>query len=241
MVHLLFEILAYVVGFLLLRRERARGQDTLGRDARWTVTVAAFVGAALGSKLVHWLTEWPELSQLAEEQGVLVWLGGKSIVGGLIGGTLAVELVKARSGLRQRTGDVFVTPIVAAVVVGRIGCFLSGLADHTHGTPTSLPWGVDLGDGVHRHPVQLYEIGALLGIYAWIRTRRHTWPSGRSFDALLLGYLALRLGLDAWKPYARWWGLAGTQWSALAGIVWRLGFLYRRRMRASLAHEHAPS
>ena len=43
------------------------------------------------------------------------------------------------------------------VAIGRIGCFVVGLADYTYGTPTSLPWAWDFGDGVLRHPVQLYE------------------------------------------------------------------------------------
>jgi prolipoprotein diacylglyceryltransferase len=46
--------------------------------------------------------------------------------------------------------------------VGRIGCFLTGLADNTYGTPTGLPWGVDFGDRIHRHPTQLYEIAFLM-------------------------------------------------------------------------------
>ena len=36
-------------------------------------------------------------------------------------------------------------------------CRESGLMPQTFGTPTSLPWGTDLGDGIARHPVQVYE------------------------------------------------------------------------------------
>jgi len=46
--------------------------------------------------------------------------------------------------------------------VGRWGCFLAGLPDHTYGTTTDMPWGHDFGDGVARHPVQLYESFAML-------------------------------------------------------------------------------
>jgi len=44
------------------------------------------------------------------------------------------------------------------VAVGRIGLLFSqGIDDFTYGTPTALPWAHDFGDGVPRHPVQLYE------------------------------------------------------------------------------------
>ena len=53
-------------------------------------------------------------------------------------------------------------PLAAGIAVGRLGCFFAGLPDYTYGIPTSLPWGVDFGDGIPRHPVQLYESGAML-------------------------------------------------------------------------------
>ena len=49
-------------------------------------------------------------------------------------------------------------PLSLAIAVGRFGCFFGGLPDQTYGTPTALPWAVDFGDGIGRHPVQLYEI-----------------------------------------------------------------------------------
>lgn len=48
------------------------------------------------------------------------------------------------------------------MAVGRLGCFFAGLPDYTYGVPTDLPWGVNFGDGVPRHPVQLYESAAML-------------------------------------------------------------------------------
>ena len=82
---------------------------------------------------------------------------GFSMVGGIAGAIAAIEAFKRFTGVTGSTGIVFAAPFAATVAVGRIGCFFSGLDDFTYGTPTALPWGVDFGDGIHRHPVQLYE------------------------------------------------------------------------------------
>ena len=67
----------------------------------------------------------------------------------------------AAPGITLRTGARFALPLAVGVAVGRIGCYLAGLDDFTYGTPTTLPWGHDFGDGIARHPVQLYESAAM--------------------------------------------------------------------------------
>lgn len=88
---------------------------------------------------------------------------GHSIAGAIAGGIVGVEAFKLATGVRQSTGIGFVAPLCLGIAVGRIGCFLAGLPDYTYGVPTQLPWGVDFGDGIPRHPVQLYESAAMFG------------------------------------------------------------------------------
>lgn len=88
---------------------------------------------------------------------------GRSIIGALAGGILAVELYKTRHGIRGSTGLLFVPTFATLIVVGRIGCALSGLDDHTYGVPTTLPWGHDFGDGIPRHPVGVFESLCMMG------------------------------------------------------------------------------
>jgi len=229
--HALFELAAYLVGFVLLWRERVRHGDVIASDARWTLNVAVIFGAIVGSKMVQWASDPEALAAHAGE--ITFWLGGKSIVGGLLGGAIAVELVKARLRISRRTGDALVLPLLVGIAIGRVGCFVSGLADHTYGNPTSLPWGVDFGDGIARHPTQLYEIAflALLG-FALLRRSRDSWAEGTRFDAFLIAYFGFRMLIDFQKPYPRFpvalaGGLSATQWACVAGIVWRLSWLAR--------------
>src|ERR1041385_21380 len=158
--HLFFEALAYFVAIGHFLSLRARSGDRVAAPLRWSLVAAAFAGGALGSKLGYWLED---PSQTLHRWNDFVYMmGGKTIVGGLLGGWLAVELMKKYVGIEQRTGDLLAIPICVGIAIGRIGCFLTGLPDKTYGAATSLPWGVDFGDGVRRHPTQLYETGFLL-------------------------------------------------------------------------------
>jgi prolipoprotein diacylglyceryltransferase len=85
-------------------------------------------------------------------------------VGGLVFGLISVELTKRYIGLRDSTGDLYAIPLALGIAIGRIGCFLTGLSDNTYGTPTNLPWAINFGDGIPRHPTQLYEILFLLAL-----------------------------------------------------------------------------
>jgi phosphatidylglycerol---prolipoprotein diacylglyceryl transferase len=234
--HVLFEALAYVVGFRIYLALRRRSADPIPTATRWTVIAAAIVGAALGSKLLHWLED-PAITWA--HRGDLAFLaGGKSIVGGLLGGLAAVEIVKRRIGETRSTGDLFVLPLCAGMAIGRVGCLLAGPADHTIGGPTSLPWGVDFGDGVARHPLPAYEIVALAAIAAWSVARER--ERGDAFKGFLALYLAFRFAVDFLKPEPRFYlGLSGIQVACVGGLLawarhWPRVFLSRRA--EALAH-----
>src|SRR4029077_2594429 len=92
---------------------------------------------------------------------------GRSIEGGGAGGIVAVELSNGAAGTRTRPGARFALPFCVGVAIGRIGCYFAGLDDFTYGTPTTLPWGHDFGDGIARHPVQLYESAAMAAFAAF--------------------------------------------------------------------------
>src|SRR5258707_11788923 len=64
-------------------------------------------------------------------------------------------------GIALRTGARFALRLAVGIAIGRIGCFLAGLDDFTYGTPTTLPFAHDFGDGIARHPVQLYESASM--------------------------------------------------------------------------------
>lgn len=163
-VHLLCEVLAYALGFRLYTYLRARTPDAISEGYRQWLFVAAAAGALLGSRALG-LLEHPDLL-LHPPGGWPYYFTNKTIVGGFLGGLVAVELTKKSLRIRVSSGDLLVFPLLLGLIIGRVGCHLSGLLDGTFGTATALPWAVDFGDGIGRHPTNLYEISflALLGI-----------------------------------------------------------------------------
>ncbi len=228
LLHALFEAAAYAIGFrLFLRERRRRALPALAdREASLAIGVGAILGAALGAKIAYWLYD-PAYAFAGLRDGHLPdWrhlLGGKSIIGALLGGLAGVEIAKKLDGVRGSTGDAFVWPLMLGMAIGRIGCFLSGLDDHTAGNPTSLPWGVDFGDGVPRHPTQLYEVAFLASwaaLLAW-RGDRLARPGDR-FRAFMVGYLLYRLCIEAIRPIPfHYFGLlSGLQLLCVAGLLY---------------------
>ena len=234
--HLFFEALAYFVAARVFFWYRRRTGDTVDYVARWSIVAAASVGAVIGSKVLYWLED-PALTWAHRTDPVFL-MEGKTIVGGLLGGLLLVEFIKHQLGIRERTGDLFAVPLSVGMVIGRIGCFLTGLDDHTYGTATSLPWGVDFGDGIRRHPTQLYEALVCLALAIFLhRMLRRPHESGDVFKAFMVAYLGLRFALDFIKPYDPpvLLGLQSIQWTCLLGLAF-----YARDIRRWLTARPAP-
>jgi prolipoprotein diacylglyceryltransferase len=221
--HTLVEAAAYFIGFRLFvwQRRRLAPPALADTDHSLLIGVAAIVGAGLGAKLGYWLedprnafADFPDWRHLLE---------GKTIVGALLGGLIGVESMKHRLGVRASSGDAFALPLIVGMAIGRIGCFLAGLADHTYGNPTTLPWGVDFGDGMPRHPTQLYEIAFLLVLAVVIQRRANAFAQdGDRFRAFMIGYLTFRLAVDFIKPmpFAYFGFLSGIQLLCIAGLVY---------------------
>lgn len=191
--HSIFDVLALLAAVALYRWGPQLGTGTPWRTHPLYLP-AASLGATLGAYLLGTLN--------------LAFTGidgiGRSIEGALLGAILAIEGLKAATGMRGSTGVRLAAPLALAVMVGRIGCFLAGLDDQTYGTPTSLPWGYDFGDGIPRHPVQLYEslaMAAFLLAFLWLVRRRHPLALRAGFYLFIGTYAGQRFLWEFLKPY----------------------------------------
>jgi phosphatidylglycerol---prolipoprotein diacylglyceryl transferase len=223
--HFLFEALGYALAFRLMRRNLKA--DTLQFSQRVWVVLGGLIGALLGAKLLV-LAQHLDLLPQNFSAWLLLFLQGKTVVGALLGGLIGVELTKFRLGVTQSTGDVFVYPLLAGISVGRIGCFLTGLSDQTYGIATQLPWGVDFGDGIPRHPTQLYEVGFLVLLAIGLRLSQGlNLRNGQLFQLFLAAYLSFRFLIDFLKPdFHSLVGMSMIQLACLLGLVYCLRQLF---------------
>jgi prolipoprotein diacylglyceryltransferase len=236
-IHAALEIAAFTLAGLVYWRAGNAASQPPERMTRWGLLAGAAFGAALGARGLYVLQYW----QALQGQALAVWLGGKTIVGGLLGALVGVETAKVLLDWRQSTGDGFVLPLVVAIVVGRIGCQLSGLSDLTYGNATTLPWGWDYGDAILRHPTALYEILGVtllaLLVYRGPFARRLE-RQGDRFRAFLVVYCLLRLALECLKPpfgpvaagqlEPRFLGpLTAIQWACIGGLAYYVNDIRR--------------
>jgi len=246
-VHGVLEWSGMGLGAYLWRRSFRRAP--LAASARTVglgLLVGLLLGAGIGNKLVFFI-ERPDLWLAFWRDGQPLVMG-QSIVGGLLGGLLGIEFAKRLNGHTESTGDRMVIPLVAGIAVGRIGCLLAGLHDDTYGLPTAMPWAVDLGDGLARHPSPLYEILflGLLGLLLQRHAQRLAVVPGLQFKLFLWTYLAWRLLGDLLKP-VRWdylGGLSGIQWVCIVALVcytpWVLKAIRQALQAPAAAHPAHP-
>ncbi|HEY0953935.1 MAG TPA: prolipoprotein diacylglyceryl transferase family protein [Roseateles sp.] len=231
--HTAFAYAGMALGAALWRRtlkQQQRGGALA--PGNFGVLVGLLLGAAIGNKAVF-LIERPDIAAALWHSGTLA-LPGQSIVGGLLGGLIGVEVAKKLIGQARSTGDAMVLPIAIGLAIGRVGCLLAGLHDDTYGLPTTAPWGMDFGDGVPRHPTQLYEIAIVLPL-GWALHRARFATPGLAFKLFLNAYLLWRLGAEFLKPVPVAWplGLSGIQWTCLVALAIYLPLTLRAARRTA--------
>ena len=198
-IHLVLEYLAFFIAFRYYVYLRKNSSDTISSNNRLSIIIGAIFGALLFSRIVAFL-ENPSTNY---DQGWFYMLNNKTIMGGLFGGLLGVELAKKIIGEKKSSGDLFTLPIILGIIIGRIGCFLSGIKEFTYGSETNTIFGMDLGDGILRHPIALYEIVFLTILFILIyklQQKQVNFTSGNYFKVFMLLYFLFRFGVEFLKP-----------------------------------------
>ncbi len=187
------------------------------------IYVIGLLGAFAGAKLAFLFAEgWLYFS---DSNRWVLWLSGKSIMGALPGGWIAVELAKKSLGYRETTGDRFAMLLPVPLILGRIGCLSAGCCAGkicSFGRWPSVE--VEIG----------FQVVALITLFV---LRRKQWQRGQHFHLFLIAYGLFRFFHEFMratpKPFD---GLSGYQLIAMATAV-AAGIAYRRR---DLQAHHAP-
>ena len=223
--HYIFELLAFFIGVRLYYFLKKGIKDPISDENRLWIMLGAMIGALIGSRVVAVL-ETPETLNVLTFS---ILYQSKTIAGGLLGGLFGVELIKKLIGVKTASGDVYVIPVIVALFVGRIGCFLMGIEEPVYGVETSFFMGMDLGDGLKRHPVALYEmIYMILLLGLFISIRKKEMLNGDRFKLFMVLYFLFRFLTEFIKPYHPFFlNLSSIHWSALFIFLYYYKFIIR--------------
>ncbi|NJD29937.1 MAG: prolipoprotein diacylglyceryl transferase [Chloroflexi bacterium] len=231
---------AAVAIWLAQREGRRRG---IGPHVVSDAVVWVAVAALVGGRLLYVIQN--ELGTLAEHPThiLMVWMGGLSFYGGLIGTLLALVVFARRRGLPLlAVFDVAAPAAAIGQAIGHLGCLIGG---DSYGVATDLPWAVIYRNadamapqGIPLHPTQAYE-AILLGflfVGLWVGRRRlGRLGDGSVAAAYLLGLAVVRFGLFFLRDEpAVLFGLKTAQLLGLGIAVLAIGlFVAARRARDS--------
>ena len=196
-------VLAYTVGivvFCLFAKKRRLLTEGMGY-----VAMTGLIGGLVGANLGQFFATGGE--------------PGKSVLGGIIGGYLAVMLAKKRLGLIRPTGDLFAVALMAGEAVGRWGCFLGGCCG---GRACTLPWAIQ-----NHHPTQIYLSVACALIFVILLLTEKFYKPAENGLWYLQGalYCPARFLIEFFRDGAtRHGSLSTAQWVCLGGLAF---FVYK--------------
>jgi prolipoprotein diacylglyceryltransferase len=243
----IFFLLAWIIGGIVFYREFRRLDWEL--EQMLFVMAGCVFGAVIGSYLFNAIfSGWEEIPQKIR----LLDFSGKTVLGGIAGGFIAVELTKKKIGYPHSTGDAFALAIPLGHAIGRVGCFLGGCC---FGTECSLPWAVVYPEGsvahitqmangllpatatmsLAVHPTPIYEIIFNLGLFAYFWQNRDSFKvRGSMFRLYLVLYGSFRLleefiRGDSPMPDAGF--MKPVQWLLLLAVLYFARVFYNNELK----------
>lgn len=212
-----FMVLATLVAGFLYRRQKRTIAMT--KTQRWGIGIGGLVGATFAAKI-------PFILEAGGSASVFdAWLSdGKTVLWGLAGGYVGVEVAKWSLYVRGKTGDSFVIPVAVAIAIGRMGCLVQGCC---YGIPTNQSWGLrsipaDSG-ALLRHPAAFYEIVFHLSFAGLAYYGGHKgWLKNQWMLLYLISYAAFRFVSETWREEPKWF--SGLTFYQSSSIVIGLAF-----------------
>jgi len=196
--------LTYLVAFglfLLLATRRAR--LPWFADIGWTrrdiedLLFYGVLGVVVGGRIGYALFYKPGYYAQNPLEVLMIWKGGMSFHGGMLG-VIGAMVLFARSRKRPwlQVTDLIAPCVPTGLASGRIGNFINGELWGRAADP-ALPWAMvfpQSGSDLPRHPSQLYQFGLeglLLFVLLWLYASKPR-PTGRVSGAFLFGYGSFR-------------------------------------------------
>ncbi|MBB2749041.1 UNVERIFIED_ORG: prolipoprotein diacylglyceryl transferase [Microbispora rosea subsp. rosea] len=242
-------IVAIVFGtWLSERRWRAHGGE---KGAISDIAVPGVIFGLIGARLYHVITDWQTYfgPRAVKEpyRALFIWEGGLSIWGAVALGGVGVWLACRRRGLSlAAVADTVAPGIAFGQAIARWGNWFN---QELYGSPTTLPWGLEIDQahggepGVLYHPTFLYESlwDAALGFGLILAGRRLTLRHGRLFALYVAGYTFGRFWIEGLRidpvggvdHAVTLLGLRINQWTSIVLFIGALVYLWATRRGAA--------
>ncbi len=207
--------------FYLLGKRRARRLGGWTAEQVMDVLYYGAIGVIVGGRVGYMLFyNWPEL--LARPWSLfMVWQGGMSFHGGLLGVLLALWWFARKQQRSFWAVMDFVAPLVPiGLGLGRLGNFING---ELPGRVTDVPWAMvyPAYDGLPRHPSQLYQAfaeGVLLFALLWFYSRKPR-PTGAVAGLFALGYGVARFCTEFFRQPDPQLGFVALGWMSMGQLL----------------------
>ena len=226
--------LAIICGILvawavLTRRYRAKGGPT---ELLPDMVVVMVIAGIVGGRLYHVITDYDLYFGEGRDpvSALYVWKGGLGIWGAVTLGGLGAYLMCRHYGLRAGPfGDALAPGLFLAQAIGRFGNYFN---QELFGSPTTLPWGLEIDDahlpagfasGTLFHPTFLYESIwnlSMAALIAWA-DRKFRFKSGQVFALYLFAYPVGRIWMETMRLDAArtFLGIRLNAWTSMGMIV----------------------
>ena len=232
-------ILAGIILALILTESRLRSRGAESGIAL-DISLWAIPLGILGGRFFHVVTHPNDYFFAGADLLAVfrIWEGGLAIYGALIFGTLGAAIGARAAGIKFTSYLDAVAPgVLLAQAVGRWGNYFN---NELFGTPTDLPWGLEISsnnpaypaglpEGVLFHPTFLYEsIWSLAGVALLLGAdRKFNLRWGKMMGLYLVYYSIGRVWIEAIRidPSEILLGLRVNIWSAIAGIALGLAMI----------------
>jgi len=228
----LFILAGIILAVLLAERrlkERGAQAGVVLDIALWAVPFGI-----VGGRLFHVLTHLNDYVYEGADLGAIlrVWEGGLAIYGALALGVVGGWLGARSAGVRFWSfADAVAPGVLLAQAIGRWGNYFN---NELFGTPTDLPWGLEISssnpaypvglpEGVLFHPTFIYEsLWSLAGVaLLLLLDKKFELRWGKLFALYLVFYSIGRVWVESIRidPSEIILGLRTNIWSAIFGIV----------------------
>ncbi|MCG8356516.1 MAG: prolipoprotein diacylglyceryl transferase [Kiloniellales bacterium] len=199
--------LAYIAGLILgwryCRRLAARPGSQLAPEAFDDFLLWATLGVVLGGRLGYVFFYKPGHFLMNPQEILLIWQGGMSFHGGLIGVLVTIGLFARKQGVHYFTlADIVACATPIGLFFGRIANFING---ELFGRASDVPWAMVFPHGgpAPRHPSQLYEavLEGLVLFLVLLALSRRGWLErpGALSGVFLIGYGLARILVEFFR------------------------------------------